>query len=74
MNPWLLAVLGLIIGLALVLRGRGMRSRRGLGQGRTLDLDSRTRFSARLGLAEVGRCHVGPAAMVIIYSFHSPIR
>ena len=51
MNPWILAVLALIIGLALVLRGRGMRSRRGLGQGRTLDLDSRNLYSRRYGLA-----------------------
>jgi CRISPR-associated exonuclease Cas4 len=51
MNPWILAVLALIIGLALVLRGRGMRSRRGLGQGRTLDLDSRNLYSRRHGLA-----------------------
>src|SRR3954453_11079217 len=51
MSPWILAVLAFIIGLALVLRGRGMRSRRGLGQGRTLDLDSRNLFSHRYGLA-----------------------
>ena len=49
MSPWILAVLALIIGLALVLRGRGMRSRRGLGQGRTLDLDSRNLYSAGTG-------------------------
>jgi len=51
MNPWILAVLALIIGLALVLRGRGIRSRRGLGQGRTLDLDSRNLYSRHHGLA-----------------------
>ena len=51
MNPAILAVLALIIGLALVLRGRGMRSRRGLGPGKTLDLDSRNLYSRRYGLA-----------------------
>src|SRR4051794_18841335 len=51
MSLWILAVLALIIGLALVLRGRGMRSRRGLGQGRTLNLDSRNLYSRRYGLA-----------------------
>jgi CRISPR-associated exonuclease Cas4 len=39
------------IGLAMVLRGRGVRSRRGLSQGRTLDLDGKTLYSARYGLA-----------------------
>lgn len=51
MNPWLLAILALIIGLALVLRGRVHRSRRGLGHGRTLALDNRTLYSGRHGLA-----------------------
>ena len=51
MNPTILAVLALIIGLAFVLRGRGIRQRRGLGQGRTLDLDSRNLYSRRYGLA-----------------------
>jgi CRISPR-associated exonuclease Cas4 len=35
----------------MVLRGRDVRSRRGLSQGRTLDLDGRNLYSARYGLA-----------------------
>jgi CRISPR-associated exonuclease Cas4 len=51
MTPWLAFILLLAIGLAMVLRGRGMRSRRGLSEGRTIDLDSRNLYSARHGLA-----------------------
>jgi CRISPR-associated exonuclease Cas4 len=51
MTPWLIPILALIIGLALLLRGRGIRSHRGLTQARTLDLDSRDLFSRRYGLA-----------------------
>ena len=51
MNPWILAIFALIIGLALVLRGTDIRSHRGLGQGRPLDLDSRTLYSASHGLS-----------------------
>lgn len=50
MTP-LFAVVALVIGLMLVLSGRGMRQRRGLGEGRTLDLDSRNLYSRRYGLA-----------------------
>jgi CRISPR-associated exonuclease Cas4 len=50
MTPFIVAVFVLIIGLALVLRGRGMRRSQGLGQGRTLELDDRNLFSRRLGL------------------------
>jgi hypothetical protein len=39
MTPWLAFILLLAIGLAMVLRGRGVRSRRWLAQGWTLDLD-----------------------------------
>jgi hypothetical protein len=46
MTPFVAAVLVLSIGLALILSGRQVRRRRGLGQGRTLDLDSRTLYSA----------------------------
>jgi CRISPR-associated exonuclease Cas4 len=51
MTPWLAFILLLAIGLALVLRGRGMRSRRGLSGGRTIDLDGQNLYSARYGLA-----------------------
>lgn len=44
------AVLALLIGLALMLLGRGMRRRRGLGEGRTISLDRVTLTSRRLGL------------------------
>jgi CRISPR-associated exonuclease Cas4 len=47
------AVLVCLIGLLLVLAGRGMRRRRGLGGGKTVSLDRITLTSARLGL--VGR-------------------
>jgi CRISPR-associated exonuclease Cas4 len=40
-----------VIGVALILGGRKARHHVGLGQGRTLDLDSRTLYSDRLGLA-----------------------
>jgi hypothetical protein len=48
MTPFIAAVLALIIGLALVLRGRIYRSSRGLGQGRTVALDNRTLYSRRV--------------------------
>jgi CRISPR-associated exonuclease Cas4 len=51
MTPWFAFVLLLSIGLAMVLRGRGMRSRRGLSEGRTIDLDGRNLYSSRYGLA-----------------------
>ena len=51
MTPWLAFILLFAIGLAMVLRGRGVRSRRGLSHGRTLDLDGRNLYSARYGLA-----------------------
>lgn len=41
----------LILGILLLWGGRGIRQRRGLGQGRTLELDDRNLFSARYGLA-----------------------
>ena len=46
----LAAVLGLLVGLWLVLAGRGMRQRRGLGGGKTVSLDRVTLTSHRLGL------------------------
>lgn len=51
MTPWLAFILLFAIGLAMVLRGRGVRTHRGLSQGRTLDLDSRNLYSAKYGLA-----------------------
>ncbi len=45
------AVIFLIIGLLLILSGKGMRNRRGLTDARTLDLDGRTLYSRRIGLA-----------------------
>jgi CRISPR-associated exonuclease Cas4 len=44
------AVLGLLLGLALAVAGRGMRRRRGLGGGKTVSLDRVTLTSRRLGL------------------------
>jgi CRISPR-associated exonuclease Cas4 len=44
------AVLALLLGLWLVLAGRGMRRRRGLGGGRTVSLDRVTLTSRWLGL------------------------
>ena len=44
------AVLALLLGLWLILAGRGMRQRRGLGGGKTLLLDNVTLTSRRLGL------------------------
>ena len=41
------AVLALLLGLWLVLAGRGMRQRRGLGGGRTVSLDRVTLTSRR---------------------------
>ena len=51
MTLWLIIFAALIVGLLLVLGGRGMRDRRGLGHGRTTELDNRTLYSARYGLA-----------------------
>jgi CRISPR/Cas system-associated exonuclease Cas4 (RecB family) len=45
------AVLALLIGLWLMLAGRGMRQRRGLGSGKTLSLDKVTLRSHSLGLS-----------------------
>jgi CRISPR-associated exonuclease Cas4 len=44
------AVLSLLLGLWLVLAGRGIRQRRGLGGGKTVSLDRVTLTSRRLGL------------------------
>ncbi len=44
------ALLALLLGLWLMLAGRGMRQRRGLGSGRTVSLDNVTLTSLRLGL------------------------
>ena len=44
------AVLALLLGVGLLLLGRGLRSRRGLGQGRTVALDNLTLISRRHGL------------------------
>ena len=46
----LAAVLALLLGLWLVLAGRGIRRRRGLGGGKTVSLDRVTLTSRRLGL------------------------
>src|SRR5947209_16701548 len=51
MTPLVALALLLAMGLAMVLRGRGVRTRHGLTQGRTLDLDGRTLLSARHGLS-----------------------
>ena len=45
------AGLGLLVGLVLVLSGRGMRRRRGLGDGQTVALDNVTLTSSRYGLS-----------------------
>jgi len=44
------AALALLLGLVLMLLGRGMRRRRGLGQGKTVALDNITLISRRHGL------------------------
>jgi CRISPR-associated exonuclease Cas4 len=44
------AVFALMLGLWLMLAGRGMRQRRGLGSGKTISLDKVTLTSHRLGL------------------------
>lgn len=49
---WIVAavVLALLVGLVMVLAGRGIRQRRGLGGGTTVSLDRVTLTSHRLGL------------------------
>jgi CRISPR-associated exonuclease Cas4 len=51
-SPWVtaFAVLGLLLGLWMMLAGRGMRQRHGLGAGKTVSLDKLTLRSQRLGL------------------------
>jgi CRISPR-associated exonuclease Cas4 len=44
------AGLAVLLGLVLILGGRGMRQRQGLGEGRTVALDNVTLTSRRLGL------------------------
>ncbi len=51
MTPWLITLAVLSIGAVLLRAGHGIRKRRGLGEGRTLELDDRTLHSRRLGLA-----------------------
>lgn len=51
MTPWLIALAVLSIGALLLRAGHDIRRSRGLGQGRTLELDDRTLYSARYGLA-----------------------
>jgi CRISPR-associated exonuclease Cas4 len=46
----LAALLGLFLGLWLMVAGRGIRQRRGLGTGKTMSLDKIVLRSARLGL------------------------
>lgn len=46
-----LALAALIAGLLLILLGRNARRSRGLAEGRTISLDSRTLYSLRYGLA-----------------------
>ena len=47
----LIALVALVIGLMLILAGNSARSCRGLSKGRTTDLDNRTLYSSRFGLA-----------------------
>lgn len=49
----ILAILAtaLVLGIILILGGWDVRRQRGLGHGRTVDLDSRNLYSARYGLA-----------------------
>jgi CRISPR/Cas system-associated exonuclease Cas4 (RecB family) len=51
MTPWLIVLATLVVGLLLILSGRGMRRSRGLGEGRTVELDDRNLYSRRYGLA-----------------------
>jgi hypothetical protein len=44
------AVVALLLGLVLILGGRGLRHHRGLGEGKTVALDNVTLTSRRLGL------------------------
>jgi CRISPR-associated exonuclease Cas4 len=47
----LIALVALLIGFLLILAGKAGRQRRGLTDARTRDLDGRTLYSPRLGLA-----------------------
>jgi CRISPR-associated exonuclease Cas4 len=51
-QPWVIASIGLAgaIGLILLLLGRSLRQRRGLGAGQTVSLDDLTLTSSHLGL------------------------
>jgi CRISPR-associated exonuclease Cas4 len=49
-TPWLVAITLLLLGLVLLLAGRGLRRRFGLTAGRTVALDNRTFTSRRYGL------------------------
>jgi CRISPR/Cas system-associated exonuclease Cas4 (RecB family) len=51
MTAFPIAIAALIVGILLLLGGRGLRRGHGLGQGRTTSLDNRTLYSSRLGLA-----------------------
>lgn len=51
MTLWLIALIALAVGILLLRGGRSIRRSRGLGQGRTVDLDDRVLFSTRYGLS-----------------------
>ena len=68
------AVLALLLGLLLVLLGRGMRQRRGLGEGRTVSLDNVVLTSRRLGLTGRPDRLIRAGSMVIAEGGNPPGR
>jgi CRISPR-associated exonuclease Cas4 len=51
MTPWLITIAAAVVGLLLIVAGKASRSRRGLTDAPTLDLDTRVLFSARYGFS-----------------------
>jgi CRISPR/Cas system-associated exonuclease Cas4 (RecB family) len=68
------AVLGLLLGLWLVLAGRGIRQRRGLGAGKTVSLDKIILRSHRLGLTGRPDRIIKADGSVIIEEWKSSLR
>jgi CRISPR-associated exonuclease Cas4 len=67
----LAAFLTLVLGLLLILGGRGIRESRGLGSGKTVSLDRVTLTSHRLGLTGRPDCLIKADGLIIVEEWKS---
>jgi CRISPR-associated exonuclease Cas4 len=68
------AVLVLLLGLWLMLAGRGMRQRRGLGDGKTVSLDRITLTSHRLGMTGGPDRLIKTGGTIVVEEWKPPVR